>query len=349
LIGTVRLVDTPAARAALARVLGVDDFDRDASEFGFVDDELAQLPEGPIVQARPLTPHSRNPCADVLEVFKPNAASGAFSSRDERLRNTMVGVCLVLPLFASEFAEPALSRLGAATLQPGSTPSKVSAARFNFGAAIDVAVAIGSDVHDAEISANPVGRFSGGLCLYLVWADQEPFASPLDQQRLTPGRFEETPLALVNRDGELVAAADGPDGNSIRPKAEHVNVVRLRAPGGEARRNLSVAEAVQIELSERVSGKPRRGNPRTDSAAQLQRFAERRGLFGSRNQPHGNGKSHGFTMPENGWVGKNFGLWRMVFASCFVGDFRGGEMGGICAKNPGFARLFDPLNIDLTQ
>ena len=27
----------------------------------------------------------------------------------------------------------------------------------------------------------------------------------------------------------------------------------------------------------------------------------------------------------------------MVFASCFVGDFRGGEMGGICAKNPLFS------------
>jgi hypothetical protein len=26
----------------------------------------------------------------------------------------------------------------------------------------------------------------------------------------------------------------------------------------------------------------------------------------------------------------------MVFASWFVGDFRGGEMGGICAKNPDF-------------
>ncbi len=323
MIRSVRFVDMSTARTLLARVLWVDDSDGNASECRLVRDELTQLPECPVAQARSLTPHSRNPRADVLKVFEPNAAPGAFSSRNERLRNTVVGVCLELPLLPSKFAEAPLCGLRAATLQPSFAPRCVSPTGLDFGAAVDRPVTVCGDVDDTHVNAQPVGRNAGWFGFDFARQYQEPFPLAVSQGCFALGEREKALLPLSHRDGEFHPASNSPDRHHVAKYAEHVLGVEVSAQRSEVRHYRSrpaeyashlghalgqrnrpdveflprraVAEIVQVELAEHASGETSSCNPVRNLIAASKRFAQRFGLLSGRNDLDCNGQFHGLS------------------------------------------------------
>ncbi|MBE1612621.1 hypothetical protein HEB94_009469 [Actinopolymorpha pittospori] len=70
LVDTVAFVDVAALRALLGGVGGIDEDHGHAGPAGFVDDEVAELGEGPRVECDPLGLAEPYPLPDSLEFFQ---------------------------------------------------------------------------------------------------------------------------------------------------------------------------------------------------------------------------------------------------------------------------------------
>src|SRR6516162_2751916 len=86
----VALRAMPARGAGSRRVAGSDEDDRNPSEFRLVGDEGLKLSKRPSRMLRPVLGSNRGPVADVLEILKPNSASGVFGPLDQGVGNAVV-------------------------------------------------------------------------------------------------------------------------------------------------------------------------------------------------------------------------------------------------------------------
>src|SRR3712207_5854989 len=86
------------------------------------------------------------------------------------------------PLSAGELAQPALGGLASSALENGAAAGVPGPRRLDGFSSVGMAVAVGGEVDDAEIDAEPVfGSERLGLG-YVAGADQEPLAA--DQRQV---------------------------------------------------------------------------------------------------------------------------------------------------------------------
>ncbi len=321
LIHSVPLVDIAANGALARRVAGIDAHKRNTGALGLVGQERSGLCEGPGVQAGSLTTASRDPGADMRQIFQRNAAPGAFSGQDDHLRDAVVYVGTESPFLAGELAEATLSGLGAAPLQAGLPARQFGADALDIRAGVDHSIAIDSQGTDSEVNSKPVlglefldfGNVAGGGEIPLSPDKAEiDLAFPIGHQ---------APLMLAHdhRDGK--ASVHGPQiGRAVLGEAEDTIIIGLRAVRAEYRGNFAadfesvgdlgdcadgrlcgqvemlsehpVSELVHIELPERLGFKPGVCQPRGRFVTPRQRRRQALSLVRRRQEFDGGNELH---------------------------------------------------------
>lgn len=309
MIRSVPLVDRPATRAPLARVSRIDISNGDACQRRLVGDVGTHLPEGPGIQAGSLTAAGRNPGADVLEIFKRNAATGAFGSRNDRLRNAMADVLTEPGLLPGEFLKSTLGGLCRSALEPGLPSGELAPDLLDACSAVGGAVAVRREIDDAEIDAKPILGVEVFGLRHIACAGQQPLAAHEAQIGLALAELQQRTLTRPHHDGNDDAAPRGPERHSraVLDEAHDAIVVRLGGQRSKHRSDLaidlerirhlrngadrclrgqskisaqvSVKSLVQVELPEHAGNKTLRRKPRTGRVAALKGLLESGGLF----------------------------------------------------------------------
>jgi hypothetical protein len=125
----IGLVSKAALWATPAGVARIDGNDRDTGEPRLGGHKPAKLIERPPVQTAGLRSCSRNPFADLREVFNRNRAAGAFSVSNDLPRDAVVCVFSKSGLLTRQFLELAFGGFAAATLKTGATPRELPTAK----------------------------------------------------------------------------------------------------------------------------------------------------------------------------------------------------------------------------
>jgi len=320
LIGSVLSVDHTTARAALARVAGVDCDQRDASARRLVGDEGAELMERPGMQAGSLTAPGRYPPADALQIFQGNATFGAFSSLHDRLRNAVVGVFTEPGLLACHPTETALRRLGASLLKSALAAGETVSDPLHIGSGMDDAVAVGRERDDTEVNAEPVGRLELLGFRDVAGGSEHPLAPKQAEIDFALAVSHQPPLVLAHHDRDGDAAFNGPqtDRAAVLNEADNAVVVGLGSVFAEHRRRLAadlegvgdlgdrahsglsgqteapthvgVSQFVQIVLPEDLTVEADAGKPRARLVAAGKRRSQADGLFARRQHLQGSNK-----------------------------------------------------------
>ncbi len=279
LVRSVLFIDCAARRAPLARVARIDEYHRNSGTRRLVGGELPELGECPIVQPSPLLAPGLNPAANVRQVFETYRAPGAFRFINESLRNTVVGVGLKSPLFAGQLPKAALSSLRSPALKAGFPACEFGTDALDIRPGVGPAVAVESQIDNAEIDAKHIGDADFLGVRYIADAGEIPLATHEHQIDLALAVSEQGPLALAADEGNFQPSWQRPDRDGIATaKADNPVVVRLgrEAPEGalffpvdlvtvrhlrdaahgslrsqlEHRPRLAVGHLVQIELPE---------------------------------------------------------------------------------------------------
>lgn len=321
--GAVLLVDVLALVALPRGVAWIDKDQGDTGSLRLIDEELSELCKSPITQSCSLVAAlGRNPSADACQFLQGNPASGAFSVSNKRLRNHMVSVGLVSPLFSSQLAEPTFGALGAAFLQPTTAILNVLPLSLNVGAGIDIAIAIDCEGNDPQIDTKPI------LGLELVGfgnvtgCGQYPLATDKAQIDLAFAEGHKPPLVLAhdNRNHDAATQSPDTDGGAILNEPDNSVIVGLGGIGTEDRGNVAVhlesvrdlgdgsnsslgsqaepltdggvGHLVKVELPEHRSVKADLSKPRRSLIAPLKRHQQASGLFFRRRHLNGSDQLH---------------------------------------------------------
>lgn len=125
------------------------------SEFSLVFDELSELMEAPRVLGATLTPSNRYPRADAPQVFEGDSTLGAFSLRNQPLRDDVVDVSNEARLFSTAFLKQTLSRLGSFALKFSSKFSIAFSYTVNFVSTPSLPIGISGNVFDSKVYSKP--------------------------------------------------------------------------------------------------------------------------------------------------------------------------------------------------
>src|SRR5262249_55698775 len=178
LVLPVGLLSMTAGATGLAGVLRVDQDHRHTGRLGLVDDEPAQLEEGPIAQPSPhlLASRGLDATADAGEVLQGDPHAECLRLGDELLADLVVGLGLEPPLPARHPLEPALGPAAARALilLPRRVPASPVAVDGRSGERLTLAVH--GEVDNPEIHPEEVLGF-GRLGDVLADLDMEEVAS----------------------------------------------------------------------------------------------------------------------------------------------------------------------------
>lgn len=207
----IAFVDTATSGAGATRVARIDRDHGDACPPCLVLDEGAQLMKGPTVQDRSLAAASSCPQANALEVFKSNPACGVFGGLYDLLADDVVHVRGEAALLAGEALETALGRAGLLLLEFGAEPPLAKAHTFDGLALMERAVAVRSDVGDAEVNAEKVVGDDLRLLVHVTSLKKEEVAVAEDKITLAVQAGEQFGLMLSADEGHLLATVERPD------------------------------------------------------------------------------------------------------------------------------------------
>jgi len=158
----VLLVDVATGEASPGGVPWIDDHDLHSSLQRLVGNELAHLMERPPHVHRTLTLPNGYPITDPLEVFQGNAARGALSLADDGLADAVVLDETKAGLLARDLLEVPLGRLGVGALEPMPEAGISLPHGFDPDTRVVLPVAVGGEVPDAEVHAQPLLGVHGG-------------------------------------------------------------------------------------------------------------------------------------------------------------------------------------------
>ena len=322
LVGAVPLVDTATRAAFTRRVARIDKTNRNAGALCLVSDKAAELGERPITKPCALVASGRYPSTDAFEIFKGNAASGAFSILHEHLRYAVVGVGLEPPLFAGQFLQPTLGSLRAALLQSTAPLGVTLADPFDISTGVNCSVAVGGEVDDAKIDAKPIlGVELVGLG-DVAGCSQHPLSADEAKINLALAVAHQASLVLAHHDRHDDAAFQRPqaDRAAVLYEADNAIVVGLGGVGTEHRSDFTVdlecvghlgdaadsslcsqsevgadgviRQFVEIELPERAAVEAYASQPRARLVAARQRARQDPLLFRRRQHLQGGNQLH---------------------------------------------------------
>ena len=244
--GAVRFIDRAAGIAGPRRVARVDGHNLNPGNQRLVFDELPELEERPSMHTSPLPLAKPYPITDAIEVFKGDAATGAFGRRNERLGNAVVHVLSETSLTAADGLKTAAngSRALAFVLPTRSGPLKRAPRRgvaltasLDFVTGMQVTVAGGSDVRHAKVNTKEVGCWRLRAVREIDSHQQEPFAvAAADEIALPNGRAEALRLIAAHYQRHDNSAGQGQQRYPIKAlEAHHVLIEWHRGEGSEVR------------------------------------------------------------------------------------------------------------------
>ena len=313
MVGSVLFVDCAAGRATLARVSRIDEQHRNTGSLGLVGDKCLKLSEGPVAKSRAVGTTGLDPSADVLEIFKPNAAPGALRFHDDCLRNAVIGVGLKSPLFAGKLAKTALRCFASAALKPFASIGQALPRGFDARAAVHVTVAVRGEVYDAKIDAENLSRQDRIGLVNVTHARKVKRPAHKHQIDFALAKSEKVSLTPAHHRLDFQPPRQRPDTHHIaRLKADDTVVIGLSGvlakaalrllvqlvcigrlgnaahcdlcSKSEALANVRVAKLVQIEGAQNASLKALRRQVIASRVAALQRLFQRLKLLRRRLQ-----------------------------------------------------------------
>lgn len=215
---TISRLNMTANRAALARIARVYQNDRYPGHARLVLDELAQLSETPIAASGSFRFASNpGPRANAIQVFDGNSSVRAFGQRNETPGNHMIGIGLETLLASRQVFQLTASALGAHALQFFALARVLALMALHRMARADIAVAVSSDVANAQINAKRILDFA--LVRVRDVADGQQIEhltlALIDQIGLALAIAQQFKLACTRLIGNALASAQGPNRDDL--------------------------------------------------------------------------------------------------------------------------------------
>jgi len=308
---TVGLLDMTANAAFPGSIARIDKTDSNPSTLGFVPDLALQVSEGPRVQRASLRPGSSDPGADAIEVFDGYTASGAFGSIDNLFRNNMIHMRRKSGFFATTLLEQPFSAFGAFRLELFAQPECPSAECIKVCSAEILAVASGSNIHDANVYPEPAKRLMLFGVRHIDSDKQVEFSVTKDEIGFATLVLEQGSLVGATNERDTLTAVDCPDIGGISPPRQDPSIVRdgpqrpersttdfvefvgvsdlgdashdyLRGHSWKFRASVVISELMEGELPEDLSFPGAVGNPVASSISSTDRSLKRSKLLSRR-------------------------------------------------------------------
>lgn len=151
-------INTATYRTCARGVTGVNQFNHDPSEFGFILDKGSQLSEGPRVLLSPLAMSNRDSGTDTLEVFKGDTPSSAFSLFNNPLRDYVVDISSEALFLFRAFHEKSFGLFGAIGLKSGAKFSMAFSKPVDLPPTVDFSIRVGSYIYNTKVNTNEAVR-----------------------------------------------------------------------------------------------------------------------------------------------------------------------------------------------
>ena len=247
LAGPIPFIHTTALWTSPRGVAWIDKDNRNAGALGFVTNKALQLAEGPTMQTTPLLFLSPYPCADPLQIFEGNAATGAFSNGNYVFGNLVVNVGSEPALFAPALTQKAFGAPGTFGLQVTAQPSVSRPSAVDLSACIAFAVASLGDGNHAEINAYKIRDWSNFGRWLVNRNEQEPFAVAIDQIGFATLEIKKRSVTFAAHERDSLPSVQAPDTYCVRSKipGQDARVVGNRALSAEGA-SCFVVELVSI-------------------------------------------------------------------------------------------------------
>lgn len=201
-----------AANRTHLRCIGrIDKYNRDASKSGFVKYLLSQVVKRPAT----LIASSPYPFTDILEVFKSDAASGAFRNLYKLLADLVIYVVGKAFLFAGKLFGSAPGRFCAFLLQSPALSAPAFPDRINFTSCELFSIGRCGDIGNAQINTKiflDIIRF-----WFVNIASCEKIEDTVNQNQVAfaPLRFEQVNLPLSGKEWNCLSSLNCPDAHSL--------------------------------------------------------------------------------------------------------------------------------------
>ena len=150
---TIPLIDIPTTVARPTGVTRVHKHQGNACPLSFIDEEIRQLPETPVVVPAALPCSNRDPVTNVRQVFQHKRGFRVFGIRNKTLRKRMVDPALKLRLLPCEFFQAPFGTFGASGLIGLAMGGTARADHLNRLSGIRVAIGVSRNVCYAQIDA----------------------------------------------------------------------------------------------------------------------------------------------------------------------------------------------------
>ena len=244
LIGPIGPVDVAAGRASLTRVARVYQDHRHPGSLRLIRDVLAKLVEAPVGMSCTLGLTNRCPRADTLKVFQGHRTFRVFGLFHDMFADDMVGVLLEAGLAARQIAKLAPGRAGALALQVATAMRVGATLLFHFRSAVDFAVRVRGEVHDAQVHTQHVLWLNGGRLFDVTRGVQIKLAVAPHQIRLALAGLQQGVLRFSTgkRDSHTPGHRPDRDGGPGEAPAQDAVIV------GDATGGLESALGLFVQL-----------------------------------------------------------------------------------------------------
>ena len=152
------LIDMTAIGTCLGGILGIDKYNGDARQFGFIFNELSELIKSPRIMSATLILSNR--ClSDIAQIFESNRPFSVFGFSHNILGDNMIDILPETTFLSREFFEMSLCRSTTAGLQTCPQLRHFSPNSFNFFTTIKLPIAIDSEVDNTHVDTECFSRF----------------------------------------------------------------------------------------------------------------------------------------------------------------------------------------------
>mgnify|MGYP001563846715 FL=1 len=165
----VPFINAPALGTGTAGIPRIHENQRGACFSSLVGDVEAKLGKGPRVVLSPLAPTDVYPGPDPAQVFQGDTPSSVESLAHHFPADIVVHPPGEPSLLSFPFSQEPLGRGRALALQPGPESSVPLSEPIEVSPGVDLPIAIGQDVDDAQVTAQKATRFIGSW----LWADDD--------------------------------------------------------------------------------------------------------------------------------------------------------------------------------
>ena len=211
----IGLVDVAARWASPRSVTRIYGHEFDASDGGLVAEERAQLKERPSRVHRSLVFSGRYPVANSRQVFNGNPSPGAFSLRDDLLRDHVISVGTKTGLLAREFFEVTLRRLCADRLEHVAQTLVALAHGLDDLSTVGFTIGVDGKVSDTEVDTEPAFWIDWRTIRNINGHVKKPLSLAKYEVGLSSHTFKTCFVIRATDEGNKNATRDGQERNTI--------------------------------------------------------------------------------------------------------------------------------------